>query len=293
MSIMQEISTNLLVSHPLPEGNMISKGRSLPPWLVGLSRVVPDAARQWWQVYLDNFASGRIWNPYLEREMSAEEWHSFHAEAEEAWATAGIVSSEKKRVIRATQACELGAYLDGKEHLFGGSPLRLLKTGKLILFLLCNPFSVKELQTVVGRIVFLMSFRRPTMAALSRTWEYIAHPNRRTKLLPAVRRELFNCLLLLPLMRQDLRAEIAEEVTCSDASLTGGATAVARQLTPEGANFLAAAKDAESPPEKEKILVISLFNGIGGAFRAYDLLGKACEGLAYSEIDASQSCFHP
>ena len=60
---------------------------------------------------------------------------------------------------------------------------------------------------------------------------------------------------------------------------------MARQLTPEGANFLAAAKDAGNAPEKEKILVISLFNGIGGAFRAYDLLGKACEGLAYSEID--------
>ena len=62
---------------------------------------------------------------------------------------------------------------------------------------------------------------------------------------------------------------------------------MARKLTPEGRNFLAAAQASDSKPEKAKILVISLFNGIGGAFRAYDLLGIACEGLVYSEIDPS------
>ena len=287
VAVMQEISTNLLLQNPLPDEHLVSKGRPLPPWLVGLTSAVPSVSRVWWQVYLDNFASGRVWNPYLDREMSEGEWHDFHARAEEAWASAGIVSSSKKRVIRAEEATELGGHLDGRNHLSGGSPQRVLKTAKLLLYLLGHPFKVKELQTVVGRVVFLMSFRRPTMAALSRTWEYIVHPKRRSRLLPLVRRELFNCLLLLPLMRQDLRAELAEEITCSDASLKGGASAVARQLTPEGRNYLAAAQASGSRPEKAKILVISLFNGIGGAFRAYDLLGIACEGLVFSEIDSS------
>ena len=287
VAIMQEISTNLLLQKPLLESHMVSKGKPMPSWLVCLTETVPAASRVWWQVYLDNFASGRVWNPYLDREMSEGEWQEFHVRAEEAWASAGIVSSSKKRVIRAEEATELGGHLDGRNHLFGGSPQRVYKTAKLLLYLLCYSFSVKELQTVVGRVIFLMSFRRPTMAALSRTWEYIVHPKRRARLLPAVRRELFNCLLLLPLMRQDLRAELAEEVTCSDASLKGGASAVARELTPEGRNFLAAAQASDSKPEKAKILVISLFNGIGGAFRAYDLLGIACEGLVYSEIDPS------
>lgn len=286
VAVMQEISVDLLLTKPLSPDHMLAKGHALPPWLVGLSNLVPDRAREWWQVYLDNFASGRIWNPYVELEMSPQQWHDFHAQAEEAWAAAGIRSSAKKPVIRSTQACELGAQLDGKEHLFGGSALRMLRTAKLVLFLLCNPFTVKELQTVVDRIIFLMSFRRPTMAVFSRTWEYIVHPQRRIRLLPMVRRELFNSLLLLPLMRHDLRAPVAEEVTCSDASLTGGASAVARELTTEGRNYLSSALALESPPEKVKVLVISLFNGIGGAFRAYDLLGKACEGLAFSEIDA-------
>ena len=136
--------------------------------------MVPPAYRDWWQVYLDNFASGLVTNAYAEAVDSPELPHRWHEAAERAWASAGIVSSEKKRVTRARTAVELGAHIDGEKHLVGGSPERLLKTGKLILFLLCTPFTVRELQTVTGRIVFLMSFRRPTMAVFSKTWTYIA-----------------------------------------------------------------------------------------------------------------------
>ena len=198
VALMQEISAQVLIRARLPVSHQLSRNRLIPTWLVNFDSVVPPAYRDWWQVYLDNFASGLVTNAYAEAVDSPELPHRWHEAAERAWASAGIVSSEKKRVTRARTAVELGAHIDGEKHLVGGSPERLLKTGKLILFLLCTPFTVRELQTVTGRIVFLMSFRRPTMAVFSKTWTYIAKPRLRRRLLPEVRRELFNALLLPP-----------------------------------------------------------------------------------------------
>ena len=287
VALMQEISAQVLVSGRLPASHQLARNRLIPSWLVNLESLVPPAHRDWWQVYLDNFASGLVTNAYDGRSVPPERPHRWHEEAERAWASAGIVSSEKKRVTRARTAVELGAHIDGEKHLVGGSPERLLKTAKLILFLLCSSFTVKELQTVTGRIVFLMSFRRPTMAVFSKTWTYIAKPALRHRLLPDVRRELFNALLLLPLMFQDLTASIPAVVTCSDASHEGGATAIAETLTEEGQEFLKAALADEHPPDRQSILVVSAFHGIGGASRAYDLLGVQVEGTIVIEIDSA------
>ena len=287
VALMQEISAQVLITAHLPVAYQLSRNRFVPSWLVNLESVVPLAHRDWWQVYLDNFASGLVTNAYAEAADSPEQPHRWHEAAERAWASAGIVSSAKKRVTRARTAVELGAHIDGEKHLVGGSLERLMKTAKLILFLLISPFTVRELQTVAGRIVFLMSFRRPTMAVFSKTWTYIAKPGLRYRLLPEVRRELFNALLLLPLMFQDLTAAIPNVVTCSDASHEGGATAIAETLSAEGLQFLRAAGTAEHPPERRPILVVSAFHGIGGASRAYDLLGIQVEGTVVIEIDSA------
>ena len=247
--------------------------------------MIEPGFRDWWQVYLDNFASAQLRDEYELAEAEREPWQRWHSKAETGWESVGIISSEKKRVRQAEEATELGAYIDGRNRFVGGSPLRVLKTAKLILFLVVQEFTLKDLQTVVGRIIFLMSFRRPAMAVFTHVWTYISRPRLRKSLLPSVRRELFNSLLLLPLLKQDLTAEVADMITCSDASQKGGASAVGTALTQEGINFLASTTDPVHAPQREPILVISLFNGIGGAFRAYDLLGIAVEGAVYSEIN--------
>ena len=289
VSLMQEASSRIMKRANLPREHQISRNSTVPGWMVGLSGFVEPGHRDWWQLYLDNFASARLRDHYEETEANPDAWQRWHEAAEQVWGRIGIVSSEKKRVQNATQATELGAFIDGHNKMVGGSPLRLLKTAKLILFLLCSEFSVKDLQTVVGRVLFLMSFRRPSMSVFTHVWKYIAKPALRRTLLPVVRRELYNALLLLPLFKQDLTAEVADVVTCSDASQTGGATAIARELTLEGREFLRQSVQPHSTPRRERILVISLFNGIGGAFRAYDLLGIMVEGAVYSEI-SKEAC---
>ena len=88
-------------------------------------------------------------------------------------------------------------------------------------------------------------------------------------------------------MFQDLTATIPDVVTCSDASHEGGASAIAESLTEEGLEFLRAAESTEHPSGKQPILVVSAFHGIGGASRAYDLLGIQVEGTVVIEIDSA------
>ena len=204
VSLMQEASANILAHSQLDPKHQLTRNLLAPAWMVNLTGLVEPGHRDWWQVYLDNFASAQLRDEYEVAEAHPEPWQRWHSAAEVGWDRAGIVSSEKKRVRQSQEASELGAYIDGKNRFVGGSPLRFLKTAKLILYMLFHEFTLKNLQTVVGRIIFVMSFRRPTMSVFTNVWTYIAKPNLRRKLLPHVRRELFNALLLFPIMKNKI-----------------------------------------------------------------------------------------
>eukprot|EP00438_Fugacium_kawagutii_P001268 Skav224316 [mRNA] locus=scaffold227:472719:474416:+ [translate_table: standard] len=60
--------------------------------------------------------------------------------------------------------------------------------------------------------------------------------------------------------------------TCSDASLTGGAVAVSTELDQSGVNFLSSQTHCHAP-EQVPVLLVSLFHGIGGSSRCYDVAG--------------------
>ena len=143
------------------------------------------------------------------------------------------------------------------------------------LVLLSKRFiSRKELQVVLGRWTFMMQFRRPAMAVFDEVWGMASGTmKKRGATVTGAWRELFRSLCLSPLYFTGLGAGIAPCITASDASGTGGAWAMATELTPEGENFVEAVHLLEEEGECAPILVISLFNGIGGAFRSYDVAG--------------------
>lgn len=64
-------------------------------------------------------------------------------------------------------------------------------------------------------------------------------------------------------------------MVATDASEKAGAVGYAEQLTEVGANFVEVSKLCERDPAEAShpFMLISLFNGIGGAFRCYDILG--------------------
>lgn len=145
----------------------------------------------------------------------------------------------------------------------------------------------KWVQIVLGRWIFILQFRRPGMAALTKSWNYISEDGGQDKWWPVVQQELASLMCLLPVLQSDLRSPFSSVVTCSDASHYGGAVAVATDLTEAGAAMTDLLRNDTLQPKAIKLLVISAFNGIGGAFRCYDVNGIRPAGLISIEWDKS------
>ena len=112
------------------------------------------------------------------------------------------------------------------------------------------------------------------MAVFDEVWGMASGTmKKRQSSVAGARRELFVAMCLSPLFFTSLGAGVAPCITASDASGTGGAWAISSSLTSEGENFVDAIHLLEEEGDTAPILVISLFNGIGGAFRCYDVAG--------------------
>lgn len=281
VSVMQEVSENLILRHALLEEYQLSRNKAIPLWMVGLLKEAKASKRAWWHVYLDNFAAGQILGPD-EKSTLRDQIHNM---AEDAWAEAQVLSSEKKRKRGCMEAEELGGFVSGKDKTLGPSGKRLLSVIHSTLWVLDRPhLSKKHVQVIAGRWAHILQFRRPGMSVFEATWEFAGSKKFSLDLVRRVRRELFACITLAPLLHANLSARVSDFLTASDASNTGGAVGIAYNLTDTGRNFLDVALQKESFNSSIPVLVISLFNGIGGAFRCYDILGVAPMGLVSFEI---------
>ena len=122
------------------------------------------------------------------------------------------------------------------------------------------------------------------MSHFEAVWEFIGKKHFSAELAWKVRRELFACISAAPLLHTYLGASISQVATASDASMTGGAVRISRHLTTEGKDYLHTAINAVADRAEIPVLVKSLFNGIGGSFRCYDILGVSPAGLVSFEI---------
>ena len=138
---------------------------------------------------------------------------------------------------------------------------------------------------MLGRWIFILQYRRPAMATLSRCWNYMRKGQDRRRWWPVVREEMSTLLCLTPLLQFDLRMEFSDVVTCSDASHHGGAVAAALGLSRAGRLLCQRAESVAMEPHAADLLVVSVFNGIGGAFRGYDIAGVRPQGLVAIEWD--------
>lgn len=251
-----------------------------PPWFVNLLQRA--GKRQFWQVYLDNYMAGEV-GP---KSSAGEGSVALHQEAVGIWTREGVLCAEDKHVLASQEAVELGVALNGKEGLVGGGPQRFHQLLAVTLLLLGerNP-KVKWVQIVLGRWIFILQYRRPAMATLSRCWNYMRKGQDRRRWWPVVREEMSTLLCLTPLLQFDLRMEFSDVVTCSDASHHGGAVAAALGLSRAGRLLCQRAESVAMEPHAADLLVVSVFNGIGGAFRGYDIAGVRPQGLVAIEWD--------
>ena len=282
VGLMQQASREVLLAAGLPRELELRKGVALPPWF---TKAVAEATveRGWWQVYLDNFLSGEsVGGAYTELNLKLQNLAML------GWTRAGILTAEDKQVLSSREVVELGIRIDGNRGLLGASPERTLKTLWCTVHLLMSDHWSKKLgQLVLGRWVFILQFRRAAMAVLSRAWEAVEATWPKPPQVARFRKEVLALCCLAPLLQTDLLSEYDSAVTCSDASESGGAAAVATGLTWSGRSLKTYWQDVQLRPLQVPLLLISVFNGIGGCFRIYDVLGLAPHGRISIDISAA------
>ena len=270
VSIMQEVSERLLLHGSLDPAAQLVKNRPLPLWMTGLLRQAKTDQRSWWHVYLDNFCAGQL----LNHDEVPAGGDALHLLAEEAWAGAHVISAAKKRKKAVQEAEELGALIQGKQQMVGPSGERLIKTIHATLWLIGRPHLSKRLvQVIAGRWIHILQFRRPGMGFLEATWVFIGKLHFSLELVNKVRRELFSLVAAAALLHTYVGAGVANFATASDASMSGGAAGITEVLTPVGEDYVHATLYQTKCLQTIPVMVLSLFNGIGGSFRCYDILG--------------------
>ena len=272
VGVMQFVAEEVLYRNGMEKVTQIRRSNVLPEWMIRSCEDAAQEGKYWWHVYLDNYASGE---KVQTGSPKAGEWQVL---VEGWWEQAGIVTSKDKTIKDATTATELGAFISGNNRWIGASCERLLKVCKTTLWLISQPtIPRKLLQVIMGRWVFIMQFRRPAMSHFEAVWEVISEKEKGEKVLAEVRRELLGAVLGCLLFHTFLGCRIQKEITCSDASATGGAVAVSYQLSRAGEEYLQSLEPGNAPL-KVPVVCISLFNGIGAAFRCYDVAGVQLAG---------------
>ncbi len=281
VGVMQMASRELMRRANLLGEDELSRQSSVPRWFVDFAKGV-DSSQVWWQVYLDNFMATEVSRG---RHPPGGDV-TLHQRAVDAWNAEGVLCSEDKHVRGAAVSTELGVEINGELGLVGGGSSRVFKVILASLGLLRKSLPpVKLVQVVLGRWIFVLQFRRPMMAVLSRSWDYVNHRKGRQQSWAKLCTELGRLICLSPLVQCDLRTTFSPLVTCSDASEYGGAVAVATGLTRSGMELSSRLRACVLDPQEIKVLVVSAFNGIGGCFRAYDLIGVRVAALVSIEID--------
>jgi len=140
--------------------------------------------------------------------------------------------NEGKRLVGAVQGSLQGGDIDGITGTFEAShdkKVSILELGAALLG--SGKTSEFELRHFVGKVIFAMAFRRPSMSILEKIFVDIGRAMKGPITLSrqAVD-EVYMSMALLPVLFMNLRAVFDREVTITDASPTGGGAGVARQF---------------------------------------------------------------
>eukprot|EP00435_Cladocopium_sp_Y103_P049951 s206_g15.t1 len=146
----------------------------------------------------------------------------------------GLPLNEAKRLIAATKGTLQGGELDGEKGRYGLSPDKMagiLSLGGALL----GSFEWTEwmLRHFVGKATFGMCFRRPLFSVLQVLFEEIQErtdSQSSSRPLLSSMDEVVMVLTLVPLMMTNLKAQVDDEISVSDASPCGGGAAAATKF---------------------------------------------------------------
>ena len=250
--------------------------------------------RNLWRIYLDNYdllekvrASGMG-----ELEGSGAPGALALRQEYEHWE---VPRNVKKSVQRSAKAEVQGATVDGVAGVAYPRESKLVKYFTLAFALMKQQSATqKQWQVVCGGLVYFTMFRRPLLGSLNSVWQHIESFNRvgapyRQKIPGDCRLEVLRFLGALPLAALDFRLPMHPQVTCSDASMSGGGICASVAPTLLGSVISQGSLRGELAESRGdlSILVVGLFDGLGALRVAVDLLGVPVIGYVSVEKQAA------
>ena len=238
-----------------------------------------------YRTYLDNFDQLEVWDKTMAEKLKgtvSDQVEALRAKYDEL----KLPRHPKKAVSRSLRAEVQGALLLGDKGIAIAKPQKLVQYLGLTLALLkLGECKLRELQVVVGGLVYLSTFRRPLLSGLNEVWRFMENlktfpPVVKLPLPEKVVLELVRFLCLLPLAQISFTASVQGLVTCSDASMEGGGICRSLGLTSYGLIASDAPVRGDIPEEHDfvQVLSIGLFDGLSGLRVACDALGLPMAG---------------
>ncbi|CAK0814337.1 unnamed protein product, partial [Prorocentrum cordatum] len=294
----------------LPEFDEWRRDRPLPIAQVG-------GCRSWYQFFIDDFDAPRIVN---DTEGEVGVGSAYQKRQRASYQRNGVAWAERKAHLGETKVERMGVLVDGLRGRVSVPLMKLFETMLLGALLVTKDWVYwKTMLVLLGKLVRALEFRRVLFCILNEVWKF-ADGTHSGWVNSEMTEEILSGVGLLPLAFTDLRAEVDARVTCSDASEDGGGACTSLRLCPEALSKLTAAAAADQegrqhlmagrlllgeaslwrawesrnpglpPPAGDKIpavLVIGLFDGIGGMIVSLSRLRTKIIGYVSSEVDPS------
>ena len=240
---------------------------------------VSTRAAHMYRIYLDNWDSIQRMDTELAQEVEGKPSPQQLALRHQ-YELLQLPRHPKKAVEGSFTAEIQGAFLDGEKGVAYAKPSKILKyIGLTWEVLQRGAATQRELQVVIGGLVYITMFRRALLCSLNAVWAHIEAlssepPVVRRRLPKEVKMELCRFLCLVPLAQMDFRLPMMAQVTASDASTTGGGISATTGLTSYGVTATQAWVRGEryEPHDYIQVLTVGLFDGIGALRVAADAL---------------------
>lgn len=189
-------------------------------------------ASAFWNLYIDDLTvMEMIQDKCLEGGCTKS---SLQQAMQEVYEGRNVPFSGEKSETRLEVSEKLGALVDGRRGVLTVTTKKQLEFVSLTLFLMGQPrFITKSAQILLGKFVHMMQFRRQVFSGITCTWDRLKfHPG--DPMRPGEVAEWMRMMMLLPLLKVNLRARVSETTTASDASEYGGGLCASRGLTTLG-----------------------------------------------------------
>ena len=262
----------------LPEAQEVRRDRAVP---VNGCRHARDA----WSIYIDNLD---LWEIFEQDDAIRLRGTvaPFMTAAEKCYHVWNSPGSPEDLADRLSSFKLLGVENDG---VLGRRDVPKECHGRLIslfMFLALSPrVSKRDLQVAAGRGLRFILRNRCTNFCFDNIWRAISTWERRGPVPKQVVSEFLTLLCVLPLCYSDLRLQVSAMPSCTDASYGGGGACVATNLSKSGerkARRLHAPREHRSGSE---LGIFSMFDGVGGARRAMELLDLPVALFVSVELD--------